>query len=133
MQHYTVYFIWKRLYMFRVVPSTIIRSANNCIYIIWYLSHRYCYLRLLWKSWNWFKCAVGSVCHPQHTQTSSDEGFGGETWGKETTGGPSCRWDYNVKMEIHEVGCGGMDWIELAQDRYRRRALVNAVMNLRVP
>ena len=38
--------------MFRVVPSPIIRSANNCIYSIWYLSHRYCYLPLSWKSWN---------------------------------------------------------------------------------
>ena len=46
MQHYTVYFIWKLLYMFRVVPSPIINSANNCIYSIWYLSHRYCYLPL---------------------------------------------------------------------------------------
>ena len=46
MQHYTVYFTWKLPYMFRVVPSHIIRSANNCIYSIWYLSHRYCYLPL---------------------------------------------------------------------------------------
>ena len=38
MQHYTVYFMWKLLYMFRVVPPPIIRSANNCIYSIWYLS-----------------------------------------------------------------------------------------------
>ena len=44
MQRYTVYFIWKLLYMFRVVPPPIIRSANNCIYSIWYLLHRYCYL-----------------------------------------------------------------------------------------
>jgi len=38
MQRYTFYFIWKLLYMFRAVPSPIIRSANNCIYSIWYLS-----------------------------------------------------------------------------------------------
>ena len=44
MQRYTVYFIWKLLYMFRVAPPPIIRSANNCIYSIWYLSDRYCYL-----------------------------------------------------------------------------------------
>jgi hypothetical protein len=44
MQCYTDYFIWKLLYMFRVVPPPIIRSANNCIYSIWYLSDRYCYL-----------------------------------------------------------------------------------------
>ena len=67
MQRYTVYFIRKLLYMFRVVPSPTIRSANNCIYSIWYLSHRYCYLPLSWKSWNWSECTVGSVRHPQHT------------------------------------------------------------------
>jgi hypothetical protein len=46
MQRYTVYFIWNLLYMFRVVTPPIIRSAYNCIYSIWYLSHRYCYLPL---------------------------------------------------------------------------------------
>jgi len=56
--------------MFRVVLPPIIRSASNCIYSIWYLSHRHCYLPLSWKSWNWFECAVGGVSHPQHTQTS---------------------------------------------------------------
>ena len=44
MQRYTVYYIWKLIYMFRVVPPPIIRSAYNCIYSIWHLSHRYCYL-----------------------------------------------------------------------------------------
>jgi hypothetical protein len=47
--------------MFRVVLPPITRSAYNCIYSIWYLSHRYCYLPLSWKSWNWFECAVGGV------------------------------------------------------------------------
>ena len=63
MQRYTVYFIWKLLYMFRVVPSPIIRSAYNCVYNIWYLSHRYCYLPLSWKSWNWSEYLVGGVCN----------------------------------------------------------------------
>ena len=54
------------------VSGGIIRSANNCIYSIWYLSDRYCYLPLSWKSWNWFECAVDGVRHPQHTQTSSN-------------------------------------------------------------
>jgi hypothetical protein len=42
------------------------------------------------------------------------------------------RWDDNIKTDLQEVGCGGMDWIELAQDRNRWRVLVNAVMKLRV-
>jgi len=46
MQRYTIYYIWELLYMFRVVPPPIIRRANNCIYRIWYLSHRYYYLPL---------------------------------------------------------------------------------------
>ena len=52
---------------------------------------------------------------------------------KRPLGRPRCRWENNIKMDVQEVGCGGMDWIELAQDRNRWRALVNAVMNLRVP
>ena len=47
-------------------------------------------------------------------------------------GRPRSRWEDNIRMDLQEVGCGGMDWIRLAQDRDRRwRALVNAVMNLR--
>jgi len=42
------------------------------------------------------------------------------------------RWEDNIKMDLQEVGCGGMDWIELPPDRGRWRALVTAVMNLRV-
>jgi hypothetical protein len=46
---------------------------------------------------------------------------------------PRCRWEDNIKMDLQEVGWGGMDWIDMAQDRGRWRALVSAVMNLRVP
>jgi hypothetical protein len=70
MRRYTVY-IWKLLYMFRAVLPPIIRSAYNCIYSIWYLSHPYCYLPLSWKSWNRFECAVSGVRQPQHTQNNT--------------------------------------------------------------
>jgi hypothetical protein len=46
---------------------------------------------------------------------------------------PRRRWEDNIKMHLQEVGCGGMDWIELTQDRDRWRGLVNEVMYLRVP
>jgi len=48
-------------------------------------------------------------------------------------GRPRRRWVDNITMGLQEVGCEGMDWIELAQDRDWWRALVNAVMNFRVP
>jgi hypothetical protein len=60
-------------------------------------------------------------------------GLVGKPEGKRLLGRPRRRWEDNIKMDLQEVECGGMDWIELAQDRDRWRALVNAVMNLRVP
>jgi len=53
--------------------------------------------------------------------------------GKRPLGRPRRRWEDAIKMDLQEVGCGGMDWIELAQDRYRWQALVYVVMNIRVP
>ena len=57
----------------------------------------------------------------------------GKPEGKRPIGRPRRRWEDNIKMDLQEVGCGGMDWIELAQDRDRWRELVSMVINLRVP
>jgi hypothetical protein len=57
----------------------------------------------------------------------------GKPEGKRPLGRPRRRWEDNSRMDLQDVDCGGMDWIGLAQDRDRWRALVNVVMNLRVP
>ena len=57
----------------------------------------------------------------------------GKPKGKRSLGRLRCRWEDNVKMDLQEVGCWGMDWIRLTQDRDSWRAFVNAVMNLWVP
>ena len=56
----------------------------------------------------------------------------GKTEGKRPLGRPRLRWEGNMKMDIHEVGCWGMGWIKLTQDRDRWQALVNEAVNLRV-
>ena len=57
----------------------------------------------------------------------------GELEGERQLVRPRRKWEDNIKMDLQEVGCGDVDWIELAKDRDRWRALVNAVMNIRVP
>ena len=57
----------------------------------------------------------------------------GKPEGKRPLGRPRRRWEDITKKDLQEVGCRGMDWIDLAQDRDRWRALVNVVMRLRVP
>jgi hypothetical protein len=57
----------------------------------------------------------------------------GKPEGKRQLGRARRRWEDNIKRDLQEVGCGGMDWIELAQDRGRWRTLVNVVMNFQVP
>ena len=61
------------------------------------------------------------------------QSFGEEPEGKRPLGRPRRRWEDNIKVDLREVGCGIMEWIELAQDRESRRALESTVMNLRVP
>jgi hypothetical protein len=62
MQRYTIY-LYLKTALHVSDGASIIRSAYKCIYSIWYLTHRYCYLPLSWKSWNWFECAVGGVLY----------------------------------------------------------------------
>jgi hypothetical protein len=79
------------------------------------------------------KNEMGGAC------SSEGEGRGmyrvlvGKPEGKRPLGRPRRRWEDNIKMDLKEVGCGGLDWIDLAQDGDRWRAVVNQVMNLWVP
>jgi hypothetical protein len=57
----------------------------------------------------------------------------GRPEGRRPLGRPRCRWEENKKMDLREIGFGDVDWIHLARDRDTWRALVNTVMNLRVP
>jgi hypothetical protein len=57
----------------------------------------------------------------------------GKSGGKKSQGRPKRKWEDNINMDLHEVGFGGMNWIEMAQDREWWRALVNVVMNFWVP
>jgi hypothetical protein len=57
----------------------------------------------------------------------------GKPEGKRPMGRPRNKWENNIRVDLQEVGCAGMDWIELAQDRDRWQAIVSAVMKLQVP
>jgi hypothetical protein len=76
---------------------------------------------------------VGDTCG---TNVRGEEGvlvIGRKARGKRLLGRLRRRWIDNIKMDLLEVGWGGVDWIDLAQDRFRWRTLVNSVMNFRVP
>ena len=62
---------------------------------------------------------MDGVCSTYGREQKYVQGFGGETVGKGPLGRNRRRWEYNIKMDLQEVGCGSMDWIELAQDRDR--------------
>ena len=76
---------------------------------------------------------MGGACSAYWVEERCIQGFGGGSEGMRPLGRPRHRWEDNINMELQEVECGRTDWIELAEDRDRWRALVNAVMNLLVP
>ena len=97
---------------------------------------------------------LGRICEPErdevtrewrklHNEERNDLHMGerrcvyrvlvGKPEGKRPIGRPRRRWEDYIKMDLQEIRCGGMDWIELAQERDRWRTLMNAVTNLRVP
>ena len=79
------------------------------------------------------KNEVGRACSKYGERRGIHRVLVGKPEGKRQLGRPRHRWEDNIKMDVQEVGCWSTNWIELAEDRDRWRALVNAVMNLRVP
>jgi hypothetical protein len=76
---------------------------------------------------------MGGACSADGEERGVYSVLVGKPEGKRPLGTPRRRWEDNIKMNLQEVGCGCMDWIELAQDRDWWRTPVNAVINLRVP
>jgi len=76
---------------------------------------------------------MGGACRAYGERRGVYRVLVGKPEGKRPLERPRLRWEENIKMDLQEVGCGGMDWIYVAQDRDRWRARVNAVMNFRVP
>jgi len=75
---------------------------------------------------------MGGICSTHGGEDRTIQDFGGETEGTRPLGRPRRRWD-NIKMDVQEVGCGGVDWIDLVLDRGKWGARVNSLMNLRIP
>jgi hypothetical protein len=75
---------------------------------------------------------MGEACGTHGRGEKSVQGFGGKPEGRRPLGRPRRRWEDGVRMDIREIGLAGVDWIRLAQDRDRWRAVASAVMNLRV-
>jgi len=76
---------------------------------------------------------MGGACSAYEERRGVYRVLVGKPEGKRPLGRPRRRWEDNIKMDLQEVGCWGVGWIELAQGRDRWRAFVSAVMNLRVP
>jgi hypothetical protein len=76
---------------------------------------------------------MGGACSMNGAKGNMYRLLVGKPEGKRPLGRPRCRWVDNIKMDLRDIGWGGVNWIDLAQDRDKWIALVNAVMNLRVP
>jgi hypothetical protein len=76
---------------------------------------------------------MGGACNMNGDKRNAYGILVGKPEGKGPPGRPRRRWEDNIKMDLREIECGGMDWIDLAHDRDQWRAIVNTVMNLRVP
>ena len=88
---------------------------------------------LAWYLYKIEKNEMGGACSTNGERRGLYRVFVGKPEGKRPLGRPRRRWENNIKSDIKEVGWRSMVWIDLAEDRDRWRALVNAVMNLRVP
>jgi hypothetical protein len=73
------------------------------------------------------------ACNKHGGEEDCKQGFGGNPEGKRPLGRPRYRWEDNIKMSLREIGCGSIDWIDLDQERDQWWALINAVINFRVP
>jgi hypothetical protein len=76
---------------------------------------------------------MGRACSTNGAERNAYRMLVGKLEGKSPQGRPRRRLMDNIKMNLREIGWGGKDWIDLAQDRDRWRALVNTIMNFRVP
>jgi hypothetical protein len=83
-------------------------------------------IKARWMRWVGHVALIGEVRGAYNILVGRPEG-------RRPQGRSRCRWEDNIKMDLREIGFGDVDWIHLAQDRDRWRALVNRVMNLRVP
>jgi hypothetical protein len=76
---------------------------------------------------------MGEKCSTNGEKTNACRILVGKPKGRRPLGTPRRRWVDNIKINVREIGWDGVDWIDMAQDRDQRKALVNTVLNLRVP